>query len=100
MGQNEHLKITYVISTKNISKETAKMLDHPEFYPALGSLSIFEKIGYGWWIYVSPFARCQSLGHLPKDLTDVMKRASDLHAEWILLDRDACPDPDLPVYEQ
>lgn len=95
----EHLKFLYAVSTENISKETAKMLDHPEYYLALETLPVYQKVGSGWWIYISLLIRCQGLEHLPKDLADVIRQAVKKHAERILLDRDAFPDPDLPVYE-
>lgn len=58
---------------------------------------VFDKDGYGWFIFVDPDTMTDSI---PADLYQVMEYAAKAGCTWLCLDADAEPVPGLPTYER
>lgn len=76
------------ISTAHISLGTARMLND-ESSDLFAEISAYDKGGYGWWIYCSPFAEPDyDCSVIPVDLWDCMMLARKNDCEWLCLDGD------------
>lgn len=88
------------ISTLHVSEETAEKLDAvcddsmavDHWMPP-----VYEKDGYGWFIYVDPDRMDEDI---PTDLKAVLTYAATSGCTWLCMDVDADPIPELPVYER
>lgn len=88
------------ISTLHVSEETAEKLDAvcddsmavDHWMPP-----VYEKDGYGWFIYVDPDRMDEDI---PTDLKAVLTYAATSGCTWLCMDADADPIPELPVYER
>lgn len=94
-----HIESSLVISTENITEETANMLDEADQQPCLSMLCVYRKEEYGWWININPQLKPEEVKkNLPKDLADAILLAKRYGADWLMIDCDAEPDPDLLQY--
>lgn len=84
------------ISTAHISKKTADMLEQEGVTNGLG-ISVYEKLGYGWFIYVPTGDITES--SLPEDLKACLLFAQNMGCAWLCLDRDAEMVDGLSIYE-
>lgn len=88
------------ISTLHVSEETVEKLDAvcddsmtvDHWMPP-----VYEKDGYGWFIYVDPDRMDEDI---PTDLKAVLTYAATSGCTWLCMDADADPIPELPVYER
>lgn len=102
------------ISTLHVSKKTVSLLDQecdsasghpfnskcPHCGEEIGTSDlppVFEKDGYGWFIFVDLDTMTDSI---PADLYQVMEYAAKAGCNWLCLDADAEPVPGLPTYER
>lgn len=102
------------ISTMHISQETVALLDqecdsvsgHPiplkcphcgEEIGASDLPPVFEKYGYGWFVFVDPDTMTDKI---PADLYQAMEYTAKQGCTWLCLDADAEPVPGLPTYER
>ena len=88
------------LSTGHLSPDThawldAQLADAVLYAPdnSLAAPIAGGKTSYGWFIYAPD---CVAEG-LPADLTTVLLKAREQRAEYVLLDCDAPPHPDLPI---
>lgn len=58
---------------------------------------VFEKDGYGWFIFVDPDTMNDKI---PADLYQAMEYTAEQGCTWLCLDADAEPIPGLPTYER
>lgn len=75
------------ISTVHISPQTACLMDDDD-------TGIYAKRKYG---YLIPTVSCTD--GMPDDVRDCVNFAAEHGCDWLCLDADANPVPDLPVYE-
>ena len=84
------------LSTGHVTEATAKMLDNEDL-----SIVVYPKSEYGWFVHVPTyepdFEDCKT--DLPEDLRACLDWARKHNAEWLMFDRDAELDEELPVYD-
>lgn len=87
-----------VVSTGNVSKATAELLDRitePTLHePCLDFawLTVYRKGTYGWFVFLGDWAEDADDGDctpVPKDLKALVLLAQREHCNWLCLDRDA-----------
>lgn len=88
---------TLTISTSHITGETAELL-YDTKWDGCGCLSVFDKIDYGWWIYIAPWYNDYK-ENVPVDLDACIQLARNNNCEWLCLDCDAAETELLPTYE-
>lgn len=77
----------FEISTAHISEETAAKIQHEVELNEM-MLSVYEKDGYGWWIYLGNIDS-MSVWRIPDDLLNLICLAIKNGCDWLCLDRDA-----------
>lgn len=87
----------FEISTAHISEETAAKIQH-EVEPNEMMLSVYEKDGYGWWIYLGNIDST-SVWRIPDDLWNLICLAIKNGCDWLCLDRDAEIIEELPTFD-
>ena len=77
------------VSTKHITLDTFIDLD-VEANCNVWGLPVYEKAGYGYWIYCSEemYDEYPEGGNIPKDLWDCMKLAHKHDCRWLCIDCD------------
>ncbi len=86
------------LSTKLIQRETERKLSE-ECYTNNMRLSVYEKEGYGFFIFIPDEEQFQSNHEIPEDLKNCMRVASDNGCKWLCLDCDGPEHEDLMEYE-
>jgi hypothetical protein len=85
------------LSTAHISEETANKLNVKIIYGMnYIPLPIYNKDGYGWFIFVS---EDYNELNLPDDLKKCLDLATENECEWLCLDCDGLIVPNLPTYD-
>lgn len=85
------------LSTAHIKPETATMLDNEPNTDNL-NLSVYNKAGYGWFIYVD-YVIDNEFDHLPEDLKACIAFAKEQECEWLCLDVDGEEIEELNTYQ-
>lgn len=85
------------LSTAHIKSETATLLDNEPNTDAL-NLSVYDKAGYGWFIYIDSVID-DAFDHLPEDLKDCITFAKEQKCEWLCLDADGEEIEELKKYQ-
>lgn len=100
-----HSEKIAVVSTAHVTRETADKLALAYPYGASSNGAAYREelpLGYahgeyGWLLLTSDTEgvpeRC------PPELAALLRQAQESGCEWLLLDRDAAIDPDLPSWE-
>lgn len=88
------------ISTIHISTETIKKLNRPHYLNEL-SLSIYDKAGFGWFIFVPNNLEIifNNGEGIPNDLWECLLLANHNECNWLCLDADGEEVPGLETYE-
>ena len=86
------------ISTAHITRETEKKL-RVESYSNNMCLSVYDKEGYGYWIYIDPYDKLMCKKNIPEDLLKCIELARQNDCQWLCLDWDAEEVSELPTYD-
>lgn len=81
------------ISTAHLSRATRKLLDTSK-----RPIGTYKKGGFGWFMFV-PFDYEENEA-IPDDVKDIYKFARANKADWIVIDCDVLPYPNLKLYEK
>ena len=83
---------TLVLSTAHVSKATAAMLDSD----TCNNVIAYPKDEYGWFVKPTE-EHDDDTG--PAEMETIMNHALDHGCLWIMFDRDADVDPELPTFD-
>lgn len=91
---------TMDISTGHITSYTAEWLNR-QMTVEFSAVIVYPKSTYGWFISLPEFGSegSERIAKIPYDLLLVMAYARGKDCEWLVLDRDADENGDLPIYE-
>lgn len=88
------------VSTGNITQDTSELLrDIVTKIDEKPSLYVDDHRGYGWWVYVLSEDFEEPEKSWPKDLQDLMACARSKGCRWVLIDQDADPIEEVPIYD-
>ena len=86
------------ISTAHITEETdRKLQDESEVNNMC--ISVYDKVEYGYWIYIDPYDRLMCNENIPEDLLNCIKLARQNDCRWLCLDCDGEEVSELPTYD-